>query len=105
MFGNARVFGDAQVSGNARVSKVNHLFQLGAIGSRNGFTTFFRVKTNHIHVVCGCFLGSIDDFEKSVIDTHAGTRHERVYKLAIQLAKEQIDLSDVITNGESEESN
>ena len=96
VYGDAWVNGDARVSGDAWVKKATHLLQVGAIGSRNGFTTFFRVKTNQIHVVCGCFLGSIDDFEKAVEKSHAGTRHERTYKLAIQLAKEQIDLSEVI---------
>jgi hypothetical protein len=98
VYGNARVYGDAWVYGNAWVygdawvKKSTHLLQLGAIGSRNGFTTFFRVKTNQIHVVCGCFLGSIEEFEKAVDKAHAGTKHERTYKLAIQLAKEQIEL-------------
>ena len=84
-----------RVSDNTWVKKSTHLFQLGALGSRNEFTTFFRVKTNKIHVVCGCFLGSIEDFEKAVAVTHAGTKHERIYKLAIELAKEQIELDEI----------
>ena len=101
VYGNALVYGDARVSVNARVSgnalvkKSTHLFQLGALGSRNGFTTFFRVKTNKIHVVCGCFLGSIEDFEKAVAITHAGTKHEKTYLLAIELAKLQIELDEI----------
>ena len=92
VYDNARVSGNARVYGNAWVKKSTHIFQLGAIGSRNSFTTFFRVKTNQIFVACGCFLGSIDEFEKAVEETHAGTKHLRTYKLAIQLAKEQIEL-------------
>jgi hypothetical protein len=95
VYGDAWVSGNARVYGNAWIKKSTHLFQLGAIGSRNGFTTFFRVETNQIHVSCGCFLGSIEEFEKAVEKYHAGTKHERTYKLAIQLAKEQIELDDL----------
>lgn len=91
VYGDARVSGDARVYGNAEILKPTHLFQLGCIGSRDGFTTFFRVKTKRIHVVCGCFFGDVDEFEKAVTNTHAGTKHEKTYKLAIELAKAQID--------------
>jgi len=79
------------VSGNARVSKPAHLLQVGCVGSRHGFTTFYRTKNKRIHVACGCFSGDIDEFEKKVISTHAGTKHEKTYKLAIELAKAQIE--------------
>jgi hypothetical protein len=95
--GNACVYGDARVSGNAcvygdaRVSKSTHLLQVGCIGSRYGFTTFYRTKNKRIHVACGCFLGDIDEFEKKVVKNHAGTKHEKTYKAAIELAKAQIE--------------
>ena len=102
-YGNAWVYGDARVYGNARVKKSTHLFQLGAIGSRNEFTTFFRIKTNQIHVVCGCFFGSIEDFEKVVQERHAGTKHEKTYLLAIELAKSQIELDELTAEELTEE--
>ncbi|EHQ88238.1 hypothetical protein [Desulfosporosinus youngiae] len=106
VYGNARVsgdawvYGDARVSGNAQVEKSTHLFQLGALGSRDGFTTFFRVKAGQIHVVCGCFYGDIDKFEEAVHKTHAGTKHEKAYMLAIALAKSQIELDEVTETAE-----
>ena len=45
-----------------------------------------------IYVSCGCFYGSISEFEKAVEKTHAGTKHERDYKLAIELAKSRIQI-------------
>jgi hypothetical protein len=96
VYGNARVHGDAWVHGNAWLQKPTHLLQIGHIGSRNDFTTFFRTKTKRIHVNCGCFLGDIDKFEKAVEETHEGTKHEKMYKLAIELAKAQIE--DTIFN-------
>ncbi|HUS88028.1 MAG TPA: hypothetical protein VMW91_01450 [Desulfosporosinus sp.] len=92
--GNARVFGDAWVSGDARVKKITHLLQIGLIGSRNATTTFFRAKTNQIYVACGCFLGDMDTFEKAVHEKHGGTKHEKTYMLAIELAKAQIELDE-----------
>ena len=85
------VSGDAKVYGDARVSKSTHLFQVGCIGSRHGFTTFYRTKNKRRHVACGCFLGDIDEFEKKVVKNHAGTKHEKTYKAAIELAKAQIE--------------
>jgi len=98
VFGNARVAGDAVVSGNAKVIgdaevlESTHLLQIDPIGSRNDLTTFFRTKTNDLYVACGCFLGSIEEFKERVMQKHTGTKHEKTYLLAIELAKLQIEL-------------
>ena len=88
--GKARVTGKAWVSGNARVMKSSDCITIGAIGSRNDTTTFYRGADGKIYVSCGCFNGSIDDFAAEVKQVHAGTKHERTYLLAIELAKAQI---------------
>ena len=92
--GDAEVYGNAEVCGDAKVLKRTHLLTIGVIGSRDDFTTFFRTKDKEIFVKCGCFRGDIDEFEKAVGKTHKGTKHEKTYKLAIELAKLQIDLED-----------
>lgn len=89
--GDARVFGSTWVYGNAEVMKPTHLFQLGAIGSRDGFTTFFRTKDKQIFVSCGCFRGSITAFAEKVKQTHGDSKHAKTYALAIELAKMQIE--------------
>ena len=63
---------------------------IGAIGSRDDTTTFYRGTDGKIYVSCGCFSGTIDDFAAEVKQVHAGTKHERTYLLAIELAKAQI---------------
>lgn len=88
--GKARVTGKAWVSGNARVMKSSDCITIGAIGSRNDTTTFYRGADGKIYVSCGCFNGTIDDFAAEVKQVHAGTKHERTYLLAIELAKAQI---------------
>ena len=92
VYGDAWVYGNAWVSGNADITKETHLITIGAIGSRNDFTTFFRSKTKEILVRCGCFRGNIKEFETAVLDEHKGTKHEKTYKIAIALAKVQIEM-------------
>ena len=105
VYGNARVYGDAEVSGdawvygnarvsgNARVYGNNHYLVIGPIGSRFGFTTFFRDKGKEITVSCGCFLGRVDRFLEKVTETHGDSKHALVYRAAAEMAKMQIDLS------------
>lgn len=89
--GSARVIGNAWVSGNARIMKSSDCITIGAIGSRNDTSTFYRGADEKIYVSCGCFNGSIDDFASKVKAVHAGTKHEKTYLLAIELAKAQIE--------------
>ena len=91
---NAVVCGNAEVYGNAEVFLANHLLVVGAIGSRNGFTTFYRDKNNEITVKCGCFLGKIDRFLEKVTERHGDSKHALAYRAAAELAKIQIELSE-----------
>lgn len=43
------------------------------IGSRNDQTTFYYGETKkgmEVQVICGCFNGNLEDFEKAVLETH-----------------------------------
>lgn len=91
--GKAWVCGDAKVWGNAEVFSASHVLVIGAIGSRNDFTTFYRDKDNEITVKCGCFLGKIDRFLEKVTQTHGDSKYALVYRAAVEVAKLQIDLS------------
>ena len=66
---------------------------IGPIGSRNDFTTFYRDKDSEITVKCGCFLGKIDRFLEKVTRTHGDSKYAMVYRVAVEVAKLQIDLS------------
>ena len=96
VYGNAWVFGDARVSGNARVYGDARVFGdekwmiFGPAGSRNDFTTFFACADGSICVKCGCFHGNLDDFERKIQATHGDNMHAKVYRLAIEMAKERI---------------
>ena len=91
--GKAWVWGDAKVWGNAEVFSASHVLVIGAIGSRDDFTTFFRDKDNEITVKCGCFLGKIDKFLEKVTQTHGDSKYALVYRAAVEVARLQIDLS------------
>ena len=91
--GDAEVCGDAKVCGDAEVFSASHVLVIGAIGSRNDFTTFYRDKDNEITVKCGCFLGKIDRFLEKVTQTHGDSKYALVYRAAVEVAKLQIDLS------------
>lgn len=93
VWGNAEVCGDAEVWGNAEVFSASHVLVIGAIGSRDDFTTFFRDKDNEITVKCGCFLGKIDKFLEKVTQTHGDSKYALVYRAAVEVARLQIDLS------------
>lgn len=97
VYGNARVsgdawvYGDAEVSGNARVSGNADYVLIGRIGSRLGFTTFFKNKNNKISVSCGCFLGTLAEFRAAVREKHGtDTKFAKVYQVAADLAEMQI---------------
>ena len=91
--GNAWVCDNAKVWGNAKVFSTSHVLVIGAIGSRDDFTTFFRDKDNEITVKCGCFLGKIDKFLEKVTQTHGDSKYALVYRAAVEVARLQIDLS------------
>ena len=91
--GDAEVWGNAEVCGDAKVFSASHVLVIGAIGSRDDFTTFFRDKDNEITVKCGCFLGKIDKFLEKVTQTHGDSKYTLVYMAAVEVARLQIDLS------------
>ena len=93
VWGNAEVWGNAKVCGDAEVFSASHVLVIGAIGSRDDFTTFFRDKDKEITVKCGCFLGKIDKFLEKVTQTHGDSKYALVYRAAVEAARLQIDLS------------
>lgn len=91
--GKAWVRGNAVVCDNAEVFSTKHVLVIGAIGSRDDFTTFYRDKENEITVKCGCFLGKMDKFLEKVTQTHGDSNYALVYRAAVEAARLQIDLS------------
>ena len=93
IFGDACVSDCAYISGYARIcgdawihSETDYLCFKG-LGSQNRNTTFFKCKDGHIHVSCGCFSGSIQEFETKVKKTHGDSKYAKEYLACIEVVK------------------
>ena len=93
VYGNARVSGDAWVSGNARVSGAYKIMTISNMGTVQRTTTFFVCKDGKIRVNCGCFFGDLNEFREQVRRTRGGTKHEKAYLAAADLAESVLDTS------------
>ena len=96
VFGNARVYGDARVSGDADIENDNNHCGFDCFGSCNRHTHAYLTKDNKVEITCGCFRGSIEEFEKKVEKTHSGTIYEKQYKAIINVIKIKFGLTDLI---------
>jgi len=86
--GDARVYGDAWVSGDARVYGDDFLV-IHPIGSERGTLTACKAGKG-IQVSRGCFLGSLEEFEKAVDKTHGDNEYGKQYKIVIDLIKAKL---------------
>lgn len=80
-----------------KLSSASDVLVIGAIGSRNGYTTIFHTDKG-IFVQCGCFRGTLEEFSAKVKETHAGTKHEIDYNALIEFVKIKFADYDVQTN-------
>ena len=85
--GNAQVYGNAWVSGNAQVENNDQHCGFDCFGSCNRHTHAYLTNENKVEITCGCFRGSIEEFEKKVEETHSGTIYEKQYKAIINVIK------------------
>ena len=74
-----------------KIQSPSDILIVGAIGSRNGYTTIFHTDKG-LFVQCGCFKGTLDEFEAKVKETHQGNKHERDYLALIQFAKVKFEV-------------
>ena len=87
VYGDARVSGNAWVYGNARVSNDNEHCGFDCFGSANRHTHSYKTKSGKIEITCGCFRGSIEEFEKQIKETHRGNEFERQYMAIVEVIK------------------
>jgi hypothetical protein len=76
----------ADLYGAGKLSYPGDILCVGNIGSRLDYTTIYNTDKG-IFVKCGCFFGTIAEFEAQVEKIHKGTRHERDYKALVEFAK------------------
>jgi len=87
VYGNACVYGNAWVYGDACVSDNADYILLSGFGSHNRSTTMFKEKSGNICVSCGCFSGTLQEFESKVKETHGNNKFAREYLALVEAAK------------------
>ena len=80
----------------------------GKVDSRNAQTTFYYGETKNnekeIQVVCGCFRGNLEDFEKAVLETHKDNDlYRKQYLKEIEKVKVLFELE--VLNGQLQNAN
>ena len=78
---NAWVYGNAKVYGDAK------MLVLGKLGDSHRFITATWSKDNCLKVKAGCFFGTIDDFQKAVIEKYGDGESD--YMLIIPLLRKK----------------
>ena len=62
------------------------ILYFGPIGSRQGITYVTKTERT-IHVRCGCFYGTLEEFAAKVEEEHGDSQHGKSYKAAIEFIK------------------
>lgn len=88
--GDARVYGNALVSGNAWVSCSIAIWWTSIVGSSNGTLTAFRCEVG-IKVTRGCFIGTLEEFEAKVKETHGASKTAKEYAALIEFLRIRFD--------------
>lgn len=81
------LFGNAWVSGDAWVRNNNEHCGFDCFGSANRHTHAYKTESGKIEITCGCFRGSIEEFEEQVRKTHQGNEFERQYMAIAEVIK------------------
>ena len=87
IFGNTCSYDNISISDNAHISDDADYLYLKGLGSENRNTIFFKCKDGHIHVSCGCFSGTIQEFENKVKKTHGDNKYAKEYLACIEVVK------------------
>lgn len=106
VYGNARVYdnaqvfhgswvcGAAQVCGDAYIHDKADILCVSGIGSFYRHTTVCMTEDKKLLVVCGCFSGTLSEFEAKVKKTHGDSKYAREYQLFIELVKLHFNMKE-----------
>lgn len=92
-FGEQCEFGELCNFENNRV-KNGRYFACDRIGSEKRKTYFFADENNEMFVRAGCFFGTMDEFIDRVKKVHKGTKYEKEYLMACELAKVVLEVKN-----------
>ena len=87
VYDNARVYRNAWVCGDAEVCGNADYICFKGFGSMNRNTTMYKKKDGNICVSCGCFSGTLQEFESKVKETHGNNKFAKEYLALVEAAK------------------
>ena len=99
-FGERCSFGEGCSFENGEVIN-GFYFACDRIGSEKRKTYFFK-GDNGAFVRAGCFFGTFCEFSKKVKERHGGTKFEREYLAAMDLAKIVLEIDEEVEDCENE---
>lgn len=85
-FGKSCSFGESCSFENGKIANYPYFIRVNNIGSRNDGCYIYNFEDG-ISVRSGCYFGTEKEFIQQVEKTHKGTRYEKQYKMALELAK------------------
>ena len=77
---------DANLRGADLRGAAGKILSFGPIGSRQGITYVTKTERT-VHVRCGCFYGTLEEFAAKVEEEHGDSQHGKSYKAAIEFIK------------------
>lgn len=85
---DGKVVADAKVYGDAFIESGRCVCSISGLGSRHESVTFYTERTpGKINVTCGCFHGTLDEFEDAINNTYGDNLFGKEYLAAIAMAK------------------
>ena len=84
--------GNAWVNGDGLINSNNDYLCEKGLGSHNRSASFFKCKDGHIHVLCGCFSGNLDEFENKVKEEHGNSKYAKEYLGFIEVVKTHFEV-------------
>lgn len=81
---NSNIYGNATIDYNALIENTSDYMVIVNIGSRNDTTTVYKA-IDGIRIQCGCFNGTLDEFNKKVIKTHGDNKYAKQYLAMIEM--------------------
>ena len=87
VYGSTKVEGSTKLRSTALIQSSKDYLTIGPIGSRNDYTTFAKSKSGDILVFCGCFTGTLEEFETRVREEHGENQYGFDYIALIEFIK------------------
>ena len=94
VYGSAYVYDSAYVCGSANIQSAADYIYIKGLGSEYRGTTVFRDRNYGVAVKCGCFLGSLAEFEKQVKETHGDSKFAAEYLKLVELIKIHFEIDE-----------